>query len=71
MKKYHLEIVDSETIYALLKDESGNYFNNYREDSYVCNERGLIRTIKSERANMIWIVVETKDEQEINGNIRK
>lgn len=61
MKKYHLEILGNDTIYALLKDEDNNYFNNYREDSYVCNEWGLIRTIKSERANMMLVVVEEKE----------
>jgi hypothetical protein len=57
MKKYHLEILGNDTIYAMLLDQNGEYYNQYREDSYVCSEDGLIRTIKSERANCMWILV--------------
>lgn len=50
MRRYHIEVIGNEVVYGYLKDQDGNYYHNYKEDSYVCDGGGCHLPSKQRKA---------------------
>lgn len=49
---------------GFLVDVNGNYYHNYREDSYICDEELICPTIKETYSinSSFWVIVRREDD---------